>query len=150
MIDETLIAPCGMNCSLCSAFLAQKNSLKDKGIGKSYCAGCRKNNKKCALLKKKCDLLLNNKIWYCFECDDFPCARLERLDKRYRTYYRTSMIDNLKFIQKNGTTKFLEKEEKKWQCKKCGELICCHNGLCFKCDFAKLKRKKRRYRWEDN
>jgi len=100
--------------------------------------------------KKRCNLLLNNKIKYCFQCKDFPCERLQRLDKRYRTYYRMSMIDNLKFIKKNGISKFLREEKKKWKCKKCGELICCHNGLCFKCDLVKLKRKKKRYRWEDD
>lgn len=148
-MEKELIAPCGMNCALCSGYLAMKNSTKDKGISKSYCAGCRKTNKKCAFLKKKCFLLLNNKIKYCFQCNDFPCARLQHLDKRYRTYYRMSMVDNLKFIKRNGISKFLKKEERKWKCKKCGELICCHNGLCFKCDLVKLKKKKKRYRWED-
>jgi len=62
------------------------------------------------------------------------------------------MINNLKFIKKNGISKFFKEEENKWQCKKCEELICCHNGLCFKCDLEKLKNKKseKLYRWEDS
>jgi hypothetical protein len=148
MTDKTLVAPCGMNCSICSSYLAQKNALKNKGIKKSYCAGCRKSNKKCAFLKKRCSLLLGGKIKYCFLCRDFPCKRLKHLDERYRTYYRMSMIENLEFIKKNGIAKFLKKEEKKWQCKACGGSICCHNGLCFECDLGKLKEKKNRYRWE--
>jgi len=38
--------------------------------------------------------------------------------------------------------KFLKAQQEKWQCSKCGEVICCHNGLCFNCDFQKLKKKK--------
>ena len=149
MIDKKLIAPCGMNCSLCSGYLAQKNSLKEKVIGKQYCPGCRIANKQCAFLKKKCDLLLNNKVEFCFQCSDFPCKRLQALDRRYRTRYRMSMIDNLNFIKANGLAKFIRLEKKKWKCKKCGGSICCHNGLCFKCDLDELKKRKKRYR-EDN
>lgn len=150
MLDKTLIAPCGMNCSICSRYLALKNSTNKKGIRIPYCLGCRKK-KKCAF-QKKCPLLRSNKIEYCFQCHDFPCKRLQKLDERYRTHFRMSMIDNLKFIKKKGILKFLKKEKGKWQCKKCDELICCHNGLCFKCDFVKLKnkRKEKLYRWEGN
>ncbi|PIU68223.1 hypothetical protein COS81_04750 [candidate division WWE3 bacterium CG06_land_8_20_14_3_00_42_16] len=52
-------------------------------------------------------------------------------------------------IKKHGILKFLNKEEEKWQCKKCGGTICCHNGLCFTCDLEKLKSKKKLYRWEE-
>lgn len=148
MVDHVMIAPCGMNCSICARQLALKNNLKNEKIIISYCPGCRNKNK-CAF-QKKCDLLRNNTIKYCFECDDFPCESLQRLDKRYRTHYRMSMIDNLKFIKKEGVSKFLKNEKEKWRCTNCGELICCHNGLCFKCDLGRLKnrRTEKLYRWE--
>jgi hypothetical protein len=149
-MEEVLIAPCGMNCAICSGYLAFKNDLKGKGIRKSYCIGCRPRDKQCAFLKKKCDLLLGGKVQYCYECEDFPCQRLERLDKRYRTFYRMSMIENLEYIRDNGIERFLEKEEEKWRCPVCGETICCHNGICFSCGLDRLISKKRRYRWEDN
>lgn len=41
-----------------------------------------------------------------------------------------SMIENLVFIRDHGIEKFLEKEEEKWKCPECGEVIYCHNGLC--------------------
>jgi len=53
-----------------------------------------------------------------------------------------SEIENLKCIRDKGVKKFLEKERKKWKCLICGGVICCHNGLCVKCDFAKLRIKK--------
>jgi hypothetical protein len=60
-----------------------------------------------------------------------------------------SFIDNLKFIKEQGLAEFLEHQQKKWQCPQCGDVICCHNGICFNCGLEKLKNKKKLYRWED-
>jgi len=146
---EELIAPCGMDCVVCSSYLALKNDVRTKGVRMVYCKGCRPRDKKCAFLKKKCELLLKNKVRFCYECEEFPCENLEHIDKRYQTFFRMSLIDNLKLIKKHGLTKFLDSQKKKWQCPNCGEVICCHNGICFSCDLEKLKNKKKRYRWED-
>lgn len=148
-MKEDLIAPCGMNCEICRGYLALKHDLKSKGIRMPYCTGCRPRDKKCAFLKKKCDLLLHDRIRYCYECKDFPCDRLRRIDERYRTHYRMSMIDNLKFIKNKGVSKFIGEEKRKWKCAKCGGIISCHNGLCFDCELNKLKSKKAWYRWEE-
>ncbi len=114
-----------------------------------YCAGCRPRDKKCAFIKKRCDLIMYGKITYCHECEDFPCRNLQHLDKRYKASYRMSMIENLEYIRDNGIEKFLKKEEEKWKCPECGETICCHNGICFSCSLEKVAEKKKRYRWED-
>ncbi len=114
-----------------------------------YCTGCRPRDKKCAFLKKGCELLLNNKVHLCYDCDIFPCERLIHLDKRYRTNFKMSMIENLEFIKENGIKQFLEKEEARWKCPRCGGIISCHNGICFDCGLDELKNKKKLYRWED-
>jgi hypothetical protein len=143
-----LIAPCGMNCALCSSYLALQNDLKKRGFGMSYCPGCRPRGKNCAFMKKNCALLGNGLVKFCFECKEFPCDRLKRLDKRYRTFYHMSMIDNLVFLKDNGMRQFLTKQRSQWRCPKCGKTICCHNGVCYNCEVEKLKVKKPRYRWE--
>lgn len=148
-MNANLIAPCGMNCALCSSYLAYKNDLKSKGIRHSYCRGCRPQNKECSVVKKRCDLIFNNEIKYCFKCKEFPCKPIIQLDERYRKFYRMSEIGNLNFIEKNGIRRFLKQQNDEWGCKKCGELICCHNGICYNCESEKLITKKRRYRWED-
>jgi hypothetical protein len=147
MIDKKLVAPCGMNCAICARYLALKNKMQEKGIQIPYCSGCRNKINKCSF-QKKCEFLRKDKIEYCFECRDFPCERLERLDKRYQTHYKMSEINNLKFIKKYGIKEFLKNEEKRWKCHICRGLISCHNGLCFNCDRDKLKKKKRMYRWD--
>jgi hypothetical protein len=146
--SEELIAPCGMNCALCSGYLANKYNIKEKGIKMPYCTGCRPRDKICAFLKKSCKLLLDKKIKYCYECGKFSCDGLKTIDKRYRERYRMSMIDNLNFIREKGIGKFLLSERKKWQCPGCGEFICCHNGLCFRCNLKELGKLKNKYRWE--
>ncbi len=149
-ITPQLIAPCGMNCAICSGYLALKHDIKTKGIRMPYCAGCRPRNKQCAFLKKRCDLLQDNRVKYCHDCRDFPCNALLHIDRRYRAHFRMSMIENLEFIKKNGIRRFLLKETERWKCTNCGGTICCHNGICFDCGLKQMKVKKKLYRWEDD
>jgi hypothetical protein len=148
-VNEELIAPCGMNCAICSGYLAYRHDVKSKGIRMPYCTGCRARGKKCAFLKKRCALLMFNRVGYCYECGRFPCERLKHVDNRYRTYFKMSMIENLEFIKNMGIKPFLEEQEEKWKCPECGGVICCHNGLCYKCQLDKLRQKKHKYRWEE-
>jgi hypothetical protein len=123
-----LIAPCGINCGVCAAYLRVKNP----------CPGCRvpDPNKPVTRLRckiKTCRTFQNGSAKYCFECKDFPCDVLKHLDKRYRTRYHMSEIENLEYIRDNGIRKFLKYEEKRWTCSKCGGTICVHKGYCVGC-----------------
>ena len=128
-MNEELIAPCGMNCAVCAGYLARQYDLKSQGIMKGYCVGCRPRGKNCAFMKKRCERLGSGRVKYCYECAEYPCRNLKHLDKRYRTNYRMSMIENLEYIKKHGIETFLKKEEAKWRCPECGAVICCHNGI---------------------
>jgi hypothetical protein len=145
-LEERLIAPCGMNCSLCVSHLALKNDLNNKGFAKRYCAGCRPRGKHCTFMAKQCNLVGKGLVQFCFECSTFPCSRLKDLDKRYHAKYHMSMLENLNLIKTQGMGLFLEKEAEKWRCHECGGVICCHNGLCLNCSLDKL-RQNTKYRW---
>ena len=145
-MEERLIAPCGMNCALCVNYLALKNDLKKQGFKKAYCAGCLPRGNNCIFMKKHCELLGKGRVKFCFECGDYPCRRLKSLDKRYRSKYHMSMVENLEQIKEQGMKKFLAKQREKWGCPQCGGVICCHNGLCLKCSLDKLRQNKK-YRW---
>ena len=147
-MEEKLIAPCGMNCGLCVSYLAMKYDLNKRGFKRVYCKGCLPRGKNCLHMGDRCDLLGEGLVRFCYECEKFPCSRLKDLDKRYCARYHMSMIENLKFIKEHGIESFLEKEEEKWRCPECGEVICCHNGLCLNCDLDKL-RKNKKYRWDE-
>ncbi len=147
-MEEQLIAPCGMNCGLCISYQAMKNDLNQQGFKKKYCTGCRPRGKHCTFMKAQCGLVGNGLVRFCFECEKFPCSRLKDLDQRYRSKYHMSMIENLEFIKANGMERFLEREEAKWRCSRCGGVISCHNGLCLHCDVDKLRLKKT-YHWDE-
>lgn len=147
--SEDLVAPCGKNCNVCSGYLAMQHDVKSKGIRIPYCAGCRSRDKKCAFLKKGCMRLLHHSITFCYECTNYPCEKLNHIDTRYRTFFHMSFLENLMDIKKNGMETFLRTQEEKWRCPTCEGVICCHNGLCFHCDSNCLRKKKQRYRWED-
>lgn len=127
-IDKIMIAPCGMNCGICRANLREKNKCQgcngpdDKKP--NYCILC--NIKNCQELKEATDK-------YCYACKSFPCARLKQLDKRYRTKYSMSMVDNLKKTKEIGIDSFMLLENEKWVCEKCGDIICVHTWKCSKC-----------------
>ncbi len=148
-MKEELIAPCGMNCGLCISYLAKKNELNKKGLKRVYCDGCLPRGKNCLHMGDSCPLLANGQVRFCYECEDFPCKRLKSLDKRYSTKYHMSMIENLKAIKENGMESFLEEQNSKWACPDCGEMICCHIGLCLNCKLDTLIQ-NRRYRWGRN
>ncbi len=141
-MKEDLIAPCGMNCRLCIAYIFGKNDLNKKGFHKKYCPGCIPRGLNCTFsLANKCELIGKGKIKFCYECNYFPCDSLKRLDKRYKAKYNMSMIDNLNYIKDIGIDKFIIKETEKWKCNDCGEIKCCHNGLCLNCSIDSLKKK---------
>jgi len=148
MSEHDLIAPCGMNCSLCVSYQFGKFDFNKKGFNRKYCPGCIPRGKFCTYMANHCDLLGKGKIRFCTDCKDFPCKHLKYLDKRYSTKYHMSMIDNLDFIKEYGMEAFLEKESEKWSCTECGEVICCHNGLCFNCSLDKLRQNKK-FRWDE-
>lgn len=147
-IKKKLIAPCGMNCALCIAYQFKENDLNKKGFHKKYCPGCLPRDKNCTHMGDKCELLGKGKVRYCYECKVYPCKMLKNLDKRYRTKYYMSMIENLNCIKADGLDTFLDSEAIKWKCPKCGETICCHNGLCLQCNVDILLW-DRKYRWNN-
>ena len=128
IIKSSLIAPCGMNCGICMAYLRERNK----------CPGCREVNTKksnsCVRCKiKNCARLKKNNYKYCLSCSVMPCERLKHLDKRYRAKYGMSMLENLSNIKRFGIRIFVKNEKLRWQCSKCGGTICVHKGYCYSC-----------------
>jgi hypothetical protein len=127
-LNPLLIAPCGMNCGVCIAHLRDKNS----------CPGCRFPDPSKSITRvrckiKTCAVIRKGDATFCFECKEFPCEALKHLDKRYRTKYHMSMIENLEYIKKLGLKKFIVNEQKRWSCSHCGGTICVHKRCCYIC-----------------
>lgn len=130
-----LLAPCGLSCRLCHAYVREK----------TVCPGCRAPDAgkavSCLACKiKNCEKLAQGRFTFCFECDSFPCARVKHLDKRYRTRYATSPIANLLHIKEKGLQSFIELDNRRWTCPECGNMLCMHKPQCLACGYVWQKR----------
>jgi hypothetical protein len=132
VLVPALIAPCGMDCGLCMAYVRDKNR----------CAGCRAGDegksKSClACTIRNCETLRSGESAFCsIDCERFPCPRLKRLDARYRTKYRMSMLENLQVIRTAGVEAFVVSERERWACPGCGGLQCVHTPECVYCSLV--------------
>jgi ribosomal protein S27AE len=126
--DKSLIAPCGMNCGTCIAYLRDKNK----------CPGCRIYSADKAIsiqrcIIPKCVYLDKTDSKFCYDCDKYPCKRVKQLDKRYKIKYNTSFIENLTMIKEKGIEKFLDFESKRRTCPNCGSILSVHRDYCLIC-----------------
>lgn len=128
LFDKSLIAPCGMNCGTCLAYLREKNK----------CPGCRTCSddkavsvKRCIIIK--CSHLDKTASKFCYDCEKYPCLRLKQLDKRYRTKYRTSFIENLTYIKEKGIDEFIVFESQRRRCPECRSVLTVHRDYCLFC-----------------
>jgi hypothetical protein len=136
-----VIAPCGMNCGICKAYLAYSRGVPYKKGEIYHCTGCRVRDKKCAFIKRDCEKLRKKQISFCYECQEMPCERLAKLDQRYISYYGMSMLENQKMIKEKGMTEFLRSQSEKYRCPQCGDIVSVHNGKCYSCGFQAQKPK---------
>lgn len=134
-VKSELIAPCGMDCATCMAFLRDKNDCLGCRIDESH---RRKSCDECSI--KNCARMKAAGWKFCTRrCEAYPCRRLKTLDKRYRTRYHMSMIENLEAIEECGIRAFVRDEKERWACPECGGLICVHTGRCASCGSHQLE-----------
>ncbi len=112
-----IIAPCRINCGVCKAHLRNNNP----------CPVCNFPQPDQPKTRRLCPIRLCNKRLegFCYSCAEFPCDRLRRLDKRYRTRYGMSEIENLNYIRDHGIKLFIEEEHKRWVSKQ--GILCVHD-----------------------
>ncbi|MEN6341637.1 MAG: DUF3795 domain-containing protein [Methanospirillum sp.] len=116
--DERLIAPCGMNCGVCKAYLRERNT----------CHGCFDAEQNLPKSRASCRMRLCERRTgpFCSDCAEFPCDRLRRMDARYRARYGMSEIENLACIRDEGMETFLDRERRRWVSDE--GVLCVHDG----------------------
>jgi hypothetical protein len=124
--SDILLAPCGMNCALCYAYLRKKKP----------CLGCNgvdtaKPNH-CRVCKIK-DCLTTHGLTFCHECASFPCILIKNLDKSYQKRYQVSLIEMTRRHESLGAEAYLKEEKNKWLCAACGGVITIHGKTCSEC-----------------
>ena len=131
MFTADMIAPCGLDCSICSQALKEVDP----------CPGCNgPNENKPDFCAHKCGIILcekrkTNGYRFCDECPDFPCEYVMEKENRYTSKYplKESVLWNLQMIREQGMDAFLDQERRRWTCEECGSPICVHTGICSGC-----------------
>jgi hypothetical protein len=132
LLDENLIAPCGLYCGECLGF--QNGS----------CGGCISRTGLCLKYSKICNIyeccVIKKRHRFCSECKEFPC---KRTDNFFDTpEWHDEIASNLKQIRRIGVKHFLTK-----QAKRVMELIKCaeKNGVghCSQCERWPCRKLKR-------
>lgn len=126
---------CGMYCGACPNLLATREGKADADQTchgckserpASYCATC--GIKACARRKG---------IEFCDRCDGMATCELIRAfvsDTQFP--YAQCAIKNLGVIQTEGLIRWLEMQEKRWQCGNCGSAFSWYHETCPRCGLA--------------
>lgn len=124
LLSPFLVARCGMVCGLCIGHLRAKNRCPrcngDDADKPRHCVACR---------IKHCEERAAEE-GFCFGCATYPCARLRQLDRRYRSKYGMSLIENLETVRTLGLEAFVVRERERWRCPACGGVICVRREDC--------------------
>jgi hypothetical protein len=133
-MDIKLVSPCGFYCGVCRHYLARAKGLLAVKNLKHGCKGCREQDKKCAAIKQHCVLIRQNQIGYCFECADFPCELLLKLEERHLRTDGISPINHLTEMKEIGVETWLHKRRDGWVCPECGgDLAVIGDRQCYDC-----------------
>ncbi|WP_390437075.1 DUF3795 domain-containing protein [Lactonifactor longoviformis] len=60
------------------------------------------------------DCVTKRQITYCFECYEYPCKQIKRLEKSYNTRYHTSLMENSQMVKEQGMAKFFTQQKGKY------------------------------------
>lgn len=124
-LDTILFAPCGMNCAVCYRHCNHKKP----------CEGCLKSGSGKPEHCRKCeikDCVEAKGRAYCFQCAQYPCKRIQNLEKSYRRY-DASLMENSLFVKEYGLVSFMGEQKKKYTCSVCGGILSLHDGVCSEC-----------------
>lgn len=113
-----LVAPCGIDCGICELSLCKDNAqlmdlLVSRGIPREKlpCAGCREVEGGCPVIGGKCETyacVSEKNVEFCFQCEGFPCSRLNPAADRANVLPHNTKVFNLCTIKRLGAEGFVK------------------------------------------
>jgi Protein of unknown function (DUF3795) len=113
-----LVAPCGIDCGNCALYTSRHDAavmerLLARGISKEKlpCDGCRDVEGDCPVIGEKCETyrcVRDQDVDYCFECSEYPCAKLCPSSDRADVLPHNLKVFNLDTIQRLGVEGFIK------------------------------------------
>jgi hypothetical protein len=147
--DHRLAGICGIYCGNCPAYLAprqgdegelaglaQENNMTSQEVGCNGCLSdrlmpecreCRHGFRACA---KEHD------VTWCFECQEFPCQRLESfrgIHIRNGVSHHRNVVKELQRMKDAGVDAWLERKTKQSACQDCGRTLYWFERVCRFC-----------------
>jgi len=129
-----LVAPCGLYCGECTAFLNRE------------CEGCRSNKGLSKEYRKYCkiyDCSSSKNLRICLECKEFPCKCFDffKAEKLEDSSWFLDVWSNMKQIKETGPTNFLTKKNdwlsKRKECAKKRGINYCDECMQWPCELLK-------------
>jgi hypothetical protein len=109
---------CGICCSECECAKAKDDvNLMQYLISRGFpadklpCPGCRAVEGHCPIIGEKCatyKCAFEKNIDFCYECEDFPCEKLNPASDRANILPHNLKVFNLCYIKNYGLEKFTE------------------------------------------
>jgi hypothetical protein len=143
-IKQELLAPCGLYCGVCTIMMAHRDNnqkLKER-LASAYgvspeeicCEGCLSSQvfpycNTCAI--KSCTR--DKGYEGCHQCSEFPC---DHIDNFPFPVGRKVILRAIPQWRELGTEKWVEAEEKRYQCPHCGEKLFRGAKRCRNCQEA--------------
>jgi hypothetical protein len=163
---EHLAAACGTYCGACPAYLAkhgedeqirekrQKRSSAGpakalKGIPPSnwmdglLCDGCLSGGKLAGHCQR-CNIRLcaadKQDDSRCSDCGELPCYPITNLINMGNYLHRKEYLPNLEKIREMGVQKWVQYEEERWRCPRCGLPMSWYDAECIGCGEPRSQR----------
>jgi len=131
---------CGLYCGACEVLHANmENRLDEKssewGVDPAQmrCHGCKSDV--LSIYCRDCELRTcaeSKGLDYCYECEEFPCQRLENFNHD-KVPHHVMVIINQKVLAERGPEQWLEDQKIRWSCTVCGETFSWYQKTCSKC-----------------
>jgi hypothetical protein len=115
--DITLVAPCGLDCGDCPAYKVKDDpALREMltarvGWDGTPCPGCRPISGDCQFVEGTCETyacITKRGHDFCFECREFPCAKLNPAADRADFLPHNIKLFALCYIKQHGADKWKE------------------------------------------
>ena len=155
LVSKNLAGRCGLYCGACIIYRAYKDSeelrrtVADREKCKPEdirCEGCQtvlsngwnvegqEWGKNCKIVK----CLEAKGLDFCYECDTYPNCEKFRGIAEWCLKKGENLVENLDKIKAGNVEEWLEEEERKWRCQKCGKPVSMDLTECHWCG-AKLR-----------
>ncbi len=119
-------AICGLFCGACPCYPDDCHGCLSYKLT-AHCVSCPNGFRDCAE---------EHNVTRCFECNEFPCDRLEHFSKQHYQNgigHHENVIADLTYMRENGVDNWIETQTADNTCSECGRLIYWYDKNSHKC-----------------